>query len=75
MTGESDQISNIASNATASGSKSGAAAESEAASSTSSSTLAYRAIANKAVPLLYEYWKASTIMDMEIIAYHNANWL
>jgi hypothetical protein len=57
MTDESDQTSNVVGYAAASGSRSGVAAESEAASSTSFVTMADQAIANKAVPLMYEYWK------------------
>jgi hypothetical protein len=75
MTGESDQISNVVSDAAASISHSGAAAESEAASSTSSSTMADQAIANKEVPLLYQYWKAPTVTDKDISTYHATGWL
>jgi hypothetical protein len=75
MTGEADQISNITGNVAASSSQSGAATESKAVSSTTSSTMADQAIANKAVRLLYEYWKALMVTDQEISTYHNAGWL
>jgi hypothetical protein len=55
MTGEANQISNVAGDIAAFGSQSVAGVESEAASSTSSSTMADQAIANKEVPLLYQY--------------------
>jgi hypothetical protein len=71
MVGESDQISNVVSDAADSSSQSGTAAESKDASSTSSSTMANQTIANKAVPLLYEYWKAPTVTDKEITTYHD----
>jgi hypothetical protein len=49
--------------------------EGEAASSTSSSTMVDQAMDNKGVPQLYEYWKAPTVIDKEIIAYHDTDWL
>jgi hypothetical protein len=75
MTGDANQAYNIASDVTASSSQSVAGAEGKAASSTSSSTIANQAIANKEVPLLYQYWKASTVTDNDICAYHTAGWL
>jgi hypothetical protein len=69
MTGNSNRISNATGNTATSGSQSGATAESETASLTSSSTMDDQAIANKVVPLLYEYWKAPTVIDKEITAY------
>jgi hypothetical protein len=74
-TGECVQISNVAGDVNASSSQSGATAESEATSSTSSSTMADQAISNKAVPLLYEYWKVLAVIDKEIATYHDVGWL
>jgi hypothetical protein len=63
MTGEVDQISNVAGDVTESSSHSDAGTKSEVTSSTYYSTMVDQAIANKAVPLLYQYWKAPMVTD------------
>jgi hypothetical protein len=75
MTGEVDQISNVTGDVTESSSHSDAGTKSEVTSSTYYSTMFDQAIANKAVPLLYQYWKAPMVTDKDISAYHAASWL
>jgi hypothetical protein len=75
MTCESDQTSNVVGDILVVGGESAARAKMEAPSSTSSSTMANQMIARKEIPLLYEYWKALTVTDKDIAAYHDAIWL
>jgi hypothetical protein len=58
-----------------SGAGSATGAGSEATSSTSSSTMANQAMVRKEIPPLYQYWKAPTVTDEDIAAYHEDGWL
>jgi hypothetical protein len=49
--------------------------ESDIAHASSSSNVAMRAIAEKAVPTLLDYWKKSTVIEADCAAYDAAGWL
>jgi hypothetical protein len=75
MTGGTGQASPITSDATASGPQAVTGTESNIASVSSSSNAAMQSIAKKKVPMLYEYWKAPTVIAADLAAYHAAGWL
>jgi hypothetical protein len=66
MSGKIDQSSNLAGEIPAIA----AAMESEDHSMTSSSTMANQTMVKKEIPTLHEYWKAPTVTDEDIVAYH-----
>jgi hypothetical protein len=72
MTSETGQISIVVGNAAASCSKSAAGMESKVASVSSSSNMSIQSMTKEKVPKLYEYWKASTITDKDLSAFHVA---
>jgi hypothetical protein len=75
MTGETDQTSLIASDVANFNSKASTGVESNTTSASSSSNAARQSIAKKKVPMLYEYWKASTVTEADLTAYHATGWL
>jgi hypothetical protein len=75
MTDKIDQISNVAGDAAASDPRNGADVDSETASASSSSNATIQTMAKKEVPKLFEYWKAPTITNKDLTAYHAAGWL
>jgi hypothetical protein len=75
MTGETDQTSIVIRDVVASNSKGATGTESETASTSYSSNMAIRTMAKKEVPKLYEYWKAPTITEKGLSAYHAVGWL
>jgi hypothetical protein len=66
MSGEAAPSSNTTSEICAVGTES-AVAESKTAPSSSSSTMADQAMARKEISPLYEYWRALTVTDKDII--------
>jgi hypothetical protein len=75
MSGKADWTSNVTSDIPVAGAGSATRARSEAASSTFSSTMADQAMARKEIQSLYQHWKAPTMIDEDIVAYHDAGWL
>jgi hypothetical protein len=49
--------------------------ESNTAFASSSFNAATQSIAKKKVPMLYEYWKAPTVTEADLAAYHAISWL
>jgi hypothetical protein len=70
MTGEIDQTSLIADDVAAFGSKATTGSESSTTFASSSSNADMQSIAKKKVPMLFEYWKAPTVTEVDLTAYH-----
>jgi hypothetical protein len=75
MLGEANHTYTVADDIPTTEIESAARAESQVASSTSSSTMADQAMVRKEIPSLCQYWKAPTVADKDIVAYHDAGWL
>jgi hypothetical protein len=75
MASEADQALFAVDDTAASDSKVASGAESDTAPASSSSNAATCTIAKKVVPMLYEYWKKSTVIEVDLAAYHATGWL
>jgi hypothetical protein len=75
MAGEVDQILLATGDAASSNSKVMSGAESDIAPASYSSNAATWMIAKKVVPMLYDHWKKSTVIEADLAAYHAVDWL
>jgi hypothetical protein len=75
MAGEADQTLHAAEKPTSNEGKSDSGTESDIPMTSSSITIAAIKIANKIVPDMSDYWKKSTIADVDCQAYHDFGWL
>jgi hypothetical protein len=75
MIGEIIQTSPVTDDTARSGSKGATRAESNTTSTSSSSNAATQTIEKKKVPMMYEYWKAPTVTDVDLTTYHATGWL
>jgi hypothetical protein len=70
MVGEADQTLLTVGDTTASDPKAATGTESDTVVTSSSSNAPTRTIVKKATPMLYEYWKKSTVTKADCTAYH-----
>jgi hypothetical protein len=49
--------------------------ESDTAPASSSSNAATQTIVKNVVPMMYEYWKKSMVIEVDLAAYHTVDWL
>jgi hypothetical protein len=75
MAGETDQTLLSISDTAASIGKVASGAESDTAPTSSSSNFTAEKIVKKDVPMLFEYWRESTVTEADRAAYHAAGWL
>jgi hypothetical protein len=75
MAGEADQTLLAVGDAAASESQVAFGVESDIAPASSSSNAATQMITKKSIPMLYEYWKKSTVTEVDVAAYHATGWL
>jgi hypothetical protein len=75
MASEADQTLLAAGDAVASDSKVASGVESDIAPAYSSFNAAMQAIVEKTIPMLHNYWKKSTVTEVDHTAYHAIGWL
>jgi hypothetical protein len=75
MASETDQIPNIAGGAIVDEGKAHSGGESDVPVASSSSNEVVAKMANKTTPALSDYWKKSTITEVDRSAYHTTDWL
>jgi hypothetical protein len=75
MAGEADQTLLTTSDTAATDAKTISGAESDTVVASSSSIVAAEKIVMKHVPILYNYWKKSMVIEADRAAYHATSWL
>jgi hypothetical protein len=75
MAGEADQTLLAASDTIASDAKVTSGAESDTVPTSSSSNAAAKRIVKKDIPMLFEYWKKSTVTEVDRAAYRATGWV
>jgi hypothetical protein len=75
MASETDQTLHVASKAIIDEAKTAFGAESDVPAASSSSNAVVEKMANKTTPMLSNYWKKSTVAEVDRSAYHTASWL
>jgi hypothetical protein len=75
MDGETDQTLLVAGDTAAIDDKTVSGVESDTTMTSSSSNAAAEKIVNKDVPMITDYWKNSTVTEVDRAAYHVIDWL